>query len=72
MKSLIIISLTNLIFFCSSASGNNLQVSSPDETIQVTIRLTDKVYYNLSVDNEEVMLYSPISMVKQKSGHVSK
>jgi len=68
MKSLIIISLTNLIFFCSSVSGNNLQVSSPDETIQVTIRLTDKVYYNLSVDNEEVMWYSPISIVTEEAG----
>lgn len=37
-------------------------VTSPDGSLRVNIKLTDRIYYDLEVDGKETMWYSPISM----------
>ncbi len=41
-------------------------VSSPDGTLKMNVKLTDRIYYNLEVDGQQVMWYSPISMTTDK------
>nr|WP_321454223.1 glycoside hydrolase family 97 protein [uncultured Carboxylicivirga sp.] len=41
-------------------------VSSPDESIKVNVKITDRIYYDLMVDGVETMWYSPISMTTNK------
>lgn len=38
------------------------RVVSPDGKIEVGVRYTDRLYYNVSVDGREVLWYSPLSM----------
>ena len=64
MKIYLIISV--LIISLSPVKANNLTVSSPDGKITVNVKLTDRVYYNLEVDGNEVMWYSPLSMTTSK------
>lgn len=44
------------------AETSQTQVASPDGRVVVGVRITDRLYYNLSVDGREVMWYSPLSM----------
>ncbi|HKJ79365.1 MAG TPA: glycoside hydrolase family 97 protein [Prolixibacteraceae bacterium] len=64
MKTFSLIAVLTLTIFCVRA--NNLTVSSPDGKITVNVKLTDRVYYNLEVDGNEVMWYSPLSMNTNK------
>ena len=41
-------------------------ISSPDKSITINVKLTDRIYYNLVVDGVETMWYSPISMTTNK------
>lgn len=45
-----------------NAQPEAYQVSSPDGSIVVGVKTTDRLYYNVSVDGAEVMWYSPLSM----------
>ncbi|MCB0685833.1 MAG: glycoside hydrolase family 97 N-terminal domain-containing protein, partial [Saprospiraceae bacterium] len=51
-----------LILTISLLHSQNFRVSSPDGTIEINVKLTDRIYYNLVVDGREVMWYSPLSM----------
>lgn len=51
-----------LIVFNISLYAQVAKVQSPDGTIKINVKLTDRIYYNLEVDGEEAMWYSPISM----------
>ena len=53
-----------VIFFStiSAIQANNLSVTSPDTKVKITVKLTDRIYYNLQVDDKEVMWFSPLSM----------
>ena len=46
----------------SNIQANNLSVTSPDAKVKITVKLTDRIYYNLQVDDKEVMWFSPLSM----------
>jgi len=55
--------LTLLILFASQLLNAQVaSVTSPDGTIRVNIKLTDRIYYDLEIDGTETMWYSPISM----------
>ena len=45
-----------------------LSVTSPDGTLQVNVKLTDKIYYNLVVDGTQVMWFSPVSLNTAEGG----
>ena len=44
------------------ASTASYQVASPDGSVVIGVRTTDRLYYNVTVDGHEVMWYSPLSM----------
>ena len=44
------------------ASPASYQVASPDGSVVIGVRTTDRLYYNITVDGREVMWYSPLSM----------
>ena len=69
MKKLTLIAMT-MILLAGLVAGQAkpLSVSSPDGKISVNIRLTDKIYYNLEVDGEEVMWYSSLSLRTKEAG----
>jgi alpha-glucosidase len=46
----------------SASRADPLGVASPDGRVAVEVRLTDRLYYNLMVDGQEVMWFSPLSM----------
>lgn len=54
--------LLMLIFSPFITSANLHQVTSPDETLKTHVRLTDKIHYNLEVNDEEGLWYSPGSL----------
>ena len=58
------ISIVSIFILCFNllAGADVILVKSPDGRIQVKIKLTDRVYYDLEVDGNEAMWYSPISM----------
>jgi len=60
MKVFLVISMLLLSALISKA--NILSVSSPDGKITMNVKLTDRIYYNVEVDGNEVMWYSPLSM----------
>lgn len=60
MKKLIIFILIIIPFILCRAS--DLTVTSPDSKLKITIRLTDRIYYNLQVDGKEVLWFSPLYM----------
>lgn len=64
MKVFLVISMLLLSALISKA--NILSVSSPDGKITMNVKLTDRIYYNVEVDGEEVMWYSPLSMTTNK------
>jgi len=45
-----------------SAEVKSYELLSPDSTIRIGVKTTDRVYYDVSVDGKEVMWYAPISM----------
>ena len=51
--------------------ANKIEVYSPDSLVKVNLKLTDHLYYNLEVDGDEVMWYSPVSM-KTSEGTLGK
>lgn len=51
-----------LVFACQLVGAQVASVSSPDGSIEIKVKLTDHIYYNLSVDGKETMWYSPVSM----------
>lgn len=56
-------------FFLISLSfsiANPYAVISPDGSITVHVKLTDRIYYNIEVDGNEVMWFSPLSMTTNK------
>ncbi|WP_026475697.1 glycoside hydrolase family 97 protein [Alkaliflexus imshenetskii] len=53
---------TLLFLWALGAWTQTLNVSSPDGRIRVNLKLTDRIYYNLEVDGQEVMWFSPVSM----------
>lgn len=67
MRSLIIVFITFSFYTAQFASSFSL--SSPDGKVVVNLKLTDRIYYNLEVDDREVMWYSPISMLTSQ-GHL--
>jgi alpha-glucosidase len=72
MRKSVLLSLVALILTTSLWAGpESFEVRSPDESIVIGIRLTDRIYYNISVDGDEVMWYSPLSMHTSKGvfGH---
>ena len=54
-----------LVSLCFS-SANPYAVTSPDGSITVRVKLTDRIYYNVEVDGNEVMWFSPLSMTTNK------
>lgn len=64
--------LVLMVIFTAQAANNQLKVSSPDGRVVANLRLTDKVYYNLEVDGQQVMWFSPISMQTLESGWLGK
>lgn len=61
MKRLLVVSL--LMLCLNLFTGARVSsVQSPDGTIKINVKLTDRIYYNLEVDGKEAMWYSPLSM----------
>lgn len=64
--------LTSLLALAAASSllaqYQEYSVNSPDKKVQVNVRLTDRVYYNVVVDGAEVMWFSPLSM-ETSQGH---
>ncbi len=60
--------LLSIIFsaWAIAASTQTFNVNSPDGNIRVNVKLTDRIYYNVEVDGQEVMWYSPISMTTNR------
>lgn len=57
------ITLILLLLLNSSVFGaENYRVKSPDETITIDIKITDKVYYSVAVDQEYVLWNCPVSL----------
>ncbi|MCB0669951.1 MAG: glycoside hydrolase family 97 protein [Saprospiraceae bacterium] len=54
-----------LVSLCFS-SANPYAVTSPDGSITVWVKLTDRIYYNVEVDGNEVMWFSPLSMTTNR------
>jgi alpha-glucosidase len=57
----------SLLMICIPGFGQKTHtLKSPDGTIQVNIKATDQLYYNLLVDGQEKMWFSPLSMSTNK------
>ena len=57
-----LISTFLLLVTCLLVNANSFELKSPDWSIKVNVKLTDRIYYNLVVDGKEAMWYSPLSM----------
>ncbi len=57
-----LLTLITLIALNFSTSAQEISLKSPDNSITINVKTTDKIYYNLLVDNKEVMWFSPVSM----------
>ncbi|NBC25866.1 MAG: Retaining alpha-galactosidase [Bacteroidetes bacterium] len=51
-------------FFTLPADGSSdpYSLNSPDGSIQVRVKTTDLIYYSVSVDGNDIVWYSPVSM----------
>lgn len=54
-----------LLFFCTSSAYSSeraYEIQSPDGRIEMQVRLTDRIYYRVLVDDQEILWFSPLSM----------
>ncbi|WP_163709336.1 glycoside hydrolase family 97 protein [Mangrovibacterium lignilyticum] len=58
----LLFTLVVALTFYTGVLGQVASVSSPNNTIKINVKLTDRIYYNLEVDEKGTMWYSPISM----------
>jgi alpha-glucosidase len=61
-----------MITLFTKGAEEPLSVKSPDGTLQINVRLTDKIYYNLEADGNQVMWFSPVSMNTAEGGWLGK
>lgn len=65
MKKLFLLTILMISVWLVNGA-EQLSVHSPDGRIQVSVKLTDRIYYDLQVDGQEVMWFSPVSMNTDK------
>ena len=55
---------TALLIMVATITCNAIDFSiySPDQSIEMKVRVTGQIYYNLSVDGTELMTFSPLAM----------
>jgi alpha-glucosidase len=70
--SICVIFILMVIPFTNIAQNQPLRVTSPDGRLVVNVKLTDKVYYNLEIDGEQVMWYSSLSLKTLEAGWLGK
>ncbi len=73
MKKIIVFVLLMACISGLSANADSrgkISVSSPDGKIVVNVKLTDRIYYNIEVDDVQVMWYSPVSLKTAEAGQL--
>lgn len=54
----------------ASSQSQPMSVASPDGRLSINLKITDRIYYNLVADGEEVMWFSPMSLLTRENGRL--
>lgn len=54
----------------ASSQSQPMTVASPDGRLSINLKITDRIYYNLVADGEEVMWFSPLSLLTRENGRL--